>query len=83
MQPNVILVVGSLNMDLVVNVPRTPTLGETLLGAGSLKLVPGGKGLIKLWRGLALELPYQWRRSYVRYLSTCTKSTGAGYDGSR
>ena len=39
-----ILVVGSLNMDQVVRVPRIPALGETLLGAGSLKLVPGGKG---------------------------------------
>jgi len=39
-----ILVVGSLNMDQVVHVPRIPVLGETLLGAGSLKLVPGGKG---------------------------------------
>ena len=39
-----ILVVGSLNMDQVVHVPRIPALGETLLGAGSLKLVPGGKG---------------------------------------
>lgn len=39
-----ILVVGSLNMDEVVTVPRPPVLGETLLGAGSLKLVPGGKG---------------------------------------
>jgi len=39
-----ILVVGSLNMDEVVRVPRVPVIGETLLGAGSLKLVPGGKG---------------------------------------
>jgi ribokinase len=39
-----ILVVGSLNMDQVVRVSRIPLLGETLLGAGSLKLVPGGKG---------------------------------------
>jgi len=39
-----ILVVGSLNMDEVVRVPHLPVLGETLLGAGSLKLVPGGKG---------------------------------------
>ncbi len=39
-----ILVVGSLNMDQVVRVPRLPTFGETLLGAGSLQLVPGGKG---------------------------------------
>lgn len=39
-----ILTVGSLNMDQVVRVTRMPVLGETLLGAGSLKLVPGGKG---------------------------------------
>ena len=39
-----ILVVGSLNMDQVVRVPRVPLLGETLLGAGSLQLIPGGKG---------------------------------------
>jgi ribokinase len=44
MSNSMILVVGSLNMDQVVQVPRTPVLGETLLGAGSLKLVPGGKG---------------------------------------
>src|SRR5437868_4101780 len=44
MDPNSILVVGSLNMDQVVHVPRLPALGETLLGAGSLKLIPGGKG---------------------------------------
>jgi len=41
---NMILVVGSINMDQVVHVSRPPVLGETLLGAGSLKLVPGGKG---------------------------------------
>ncbi len=44
MPDGMILVVGSLNMDQVVEVPRLPALGETLLGAGSLKLVPGGKG---------------------------------------
>ncbi|MEO8973625.1 MAG: ribokinase [Ktedonobacteraceae bacterium] len=44
MAKGTILVVGSLNMDQVVRVPRLPVLGETLLGAGSLKLVPGGKG---------------------------------------
>jgi ribokinase len=42
--PDTILVVGSLNMDQIVRVPRLPVFGETLLGAGSLKLVPGGKG---------------------------------------
>lgn len=44
MEQRRILVVGSLNMDQVVHVPRIPALGETLLGAGSLRLVPGGKG---------------------------------------
>ncbi|HEU0000878.1 MAG TPA: ribokinase [Ktedonobacteraceae bacterium] len=44
MPEGTILTVGSLNMDEVVQTPRLPALGETLLGAGSLKLVPGGKG---------------------------------------
>jgi ribokinase len=39
-----ILTVGSLNMDQVVQVTRLPRMGETLLGAGSVRLVPGGKG---------------------------------------
>src|SRR5574340_775621 len=44
MSNSMILVAGSLNMDEVVTVSRPPVLGETLLGASSLKLVPGGKG---------------------------------------
>jgi len=39
----VIVVVGSLNMDLVVAVPRFPIAGETLLG-GDYARHPGGKG---------------------------------------
>ena len=38
-----ILVVGSLNMDLVVRVPHTPMPGETVLG-GDFETFPGGKG---------------------------------------
>ncbi|WIF95451.1 ribokinase [Caminicella sporogenes] len=38
-----ILVVGSLNMDLVTNVRVTPRVGETVLGRGFEK-IPGGKG---------------------------------------
>ena len=38
-----IVVVGSLNMDLVVKIPRIPSPGETLLG-GEFKTHPGGKG---------------------------------------
>ena len=41
-QPN-ILVVGSINMDLVVRTARMPAPGETILGNG-LATSPGGKG---------------------------------------
>ena len=40
--PN-ILVVGSLNADLVVRAPRFPQPGETISGE-DLKIIPGGKG---------------------------------------
>lgn len=40
---NKILVVGSLNMDLVTKVQKTPLIGETISGVG-LDLIPGGKG---------------------------------------
>jgi ribokinase len=38
-----IVVVGSLNLDLVVRVPRIPRGGETLAGR-DMKMLPGGKG---------------------------------------
>lgn len=38
-----ILVIGSLNMDLVTRVKTTPRIGETVQGNG-LKQIPGGKG---------------------------------------
>lgn len=38
-----IIVFGSLNMDLVAQVPRLPQAGETVLGTG-FTTVPGGKG---------------------------------------
>jgi ribokinase len=38
-----VIVVGSLNMDLVVRSPRIPQPGETILG-GEFQIVPGGKG---------------------------------------
>lgn len=38
-----IAVLGSLNMDLLLRVPRAPQAGETLIGH-SLTLLPGGKG---------------------------------------
>lgn len=39
-----VLIVGSLNMDLVVNLKRMPTPGETVLGE-SFSTIAGGKGL--------------------------------------
>ena len=41
--PKKILVVGSINMDLVVQTPRHPAVGETILGT-SFHTYPGGKG---------------------------------------
>jgi len=38
-----ITVIGSLNMDMTVNTPRMPGIGETILGSG-FQTVPGGKG---------------------------------------
>jgi len=38
-----VVVVGSLNMDLVVQTPRLPGRGETIIGSG-FRMVAGGKG---------------------------------------
>ncbi len=38
-----IVVVGSINMDLAINAPRIPSIGETILGNGFMT-APGGKG---------------------------------------
>ena len=38
-----ILVVGSLNMDMVIHMDAMPAVGETVLG-DSLAYIPGGKG---------------------------------------
>jgi ribokinase len=43
MNPPQIVVVGSSNTDMVVQVPRIPAPGETVLG-GQFVMVPGGKG---------------------------------------
>jgi len=42
-QPVRLVVVGSLNMDLIVNVPHLPRPGETVVGESLLR-APGGKG---------------------------------------
>ncbi|MEM9218170.1 MAG: ribokinase [Cyanobacteria bacterium P01_F01_bin.150] len=38
-----VIVLGSINMDLVVHTPRLPQLGETLIGK-RFETIPGGKG---------------------------------------
>ena len=38
-----ILIVGSLNMDIVVEMTKMPELGETVMGK-HLSYIPGGKG---------------------------------------
>jgi ribokinase len=42
-QPSSVVVVGSINVDLVVSVPRLPAPGETVIG-GEHWRAPGGKG---------------------------------------
>src|SRR5205809_662186 len=41
--PGPIVVIGSINMDLVCRVQRMPAAGETILGS-DLSTLPGGKG---------------------------------------
>ena len=48
-----ILVIGSLNMDMVIPVKELPQRGETILG-GSPDYIPGGKGQTRL------VLPASW-----------------------
>jgi ribokinase len=43
MRESAVVVIGSANMDVVMQTPRAPALGETLLG-GVAALLPGGKG---------------------------------------
>src|SRR4051794_15268953 len=38
-----IVVIGSINMDLVCRAPRFPAAGETVLG-NEFQMIPGGKG---------------------------------------
>ncbi|NIK75137.1 ribokinase [Paenibacillus castaneae] len=43
MKKNKIVVIGSINMDLVMRVPYIPNIGETIMGK-SVERIPGGKG---------------------------------------
>ena len=54
-----ILVVGSINMDLVMQVPRVPGAGETLLG-NHYSYVPGGKGANQAVAAARLGMPVRF-----------------------
>lgn len=59
MKPN-ILVIGSTIVDLIINVPRIPKPGETIIGNNFFK-VQGGKVPIRLWPPRVLvEKLYWW-----------------------
>lgn len=51
-----VVVCGSLNMDVVVQSPRRPVTGETLLGA-TVSFLPGGKGLNQAIAAVRLGVP--------------------------
>lgn len=53
---NKIIVVGSLNMDLVVHAPRHPNSGETILGS-AFNTFPGGKGANQAVAAARLGVP--------------------------
>ncbi len=44
MKQNKVLIVGSANMDLVMNMYKVPAVGETVLDDGGVAYIPGGKG---------------------------------------
>ena len=51
-----VLVVGSINMDLVMRTPRVPRSGETLRGE-ELRAIPGGKGANQAVAAARLGMP--------------------------
>ena len=53
-----IVVVGSINMDLVVRTPRIPLAGQTLIGT-SFETTPGGKGANQAVAAARLGYPVQ------------------------
>jgi ribokinase len=56
--PKPIVVVGSINMDLVARTPRIPLAGQTLIGSG-FDTTPGGKGANQAVAAARLGYPVQ------------------------
>jgi len=54
-----IVVVGSLNMDHILQVPSFPKTGETVFAAG-YSTAPGGKGANQAVASKRLDLVYIW-----------------------
>ena len=63
-----LLVVGSINVDLIVPVPRLPHPGETVLG-GDYTLVPGVRGRIRRSRHVGRDPRWCLPARSVRILS--------------
>ena len=53
-----ILVIGSLNMDMVIEMKRMPIVGETVLGT-KMTYVPGGKGANQAYADW-IGIPFAW-----------------------
>lgn len=54
-EPNIV-VIGSINMDIMIETPIIPEQGETIMGQG-VKLLPGGKGANQAVAASRLGLP--------------------------
>lgn len=79
-----IIVLGSLNMDLVTTVKRTPIVGETVIGSGLIQ-VAGGKGAnqaatIGRLGGSVSMLGKVGRDAFGEYLIDCLSIDGVEID---
>lgn len=54
-EPNIV-VIGSINMDLMIGTPTIPEQGETIMGS-SMKILPGGKGANQAVAASRLGIP--------------------------
>lgn len=82
-----ILIVGSLNMDLVMKMDRMPAIGETVLGSG-MRYIPGGKGANQACAagrlgGRAVMLGCLGRDDFGEVLKQSLAESGVDYSGIR
>jgi hypothetical protein len=83
-----ILVIGSMNADLVVRTPRFPQPGETISGE-DLQIIPGGKGanqaIAATRQGVSVTMVGRvgndiWTSTYQHPNGTTDISTCSGFD---